>query len=98
MFLKPPASKLISNPLSKTRQRNQKDWPHWEDLPDGRRRYWLKRTGAKWGWQILFKEVTLDPESQLEHTIRMWQEIYDDAGKLVESHQKFPIDTGHQKL
>jgi hypothetical protein len=33
-----------------------------------------------------------------ERTVRFWQEIYDDAGKLVETHEKFPVDKGHQKV
>jgi len=32
-----------------------------------------------------------------ETTVRFWQEIYDDHGKLVETHEKFPVDKGHQK-
>lgn len=32
-----------------------------------------------------------------EMTVRFWQEIYDDKGKLVETHEKFPVDKGHQK-
>jgi len=27
-----------------------------------------------------------------------WQEIYDDTGRLVEIHEKFPVDKGHQKV
>jgi hypothetical protein len=27
-----------------------------------------------------------------------WQEIYDQAGILVEVHQKFPVDEGHRKV
>jgi len=48
--------------------------------------------------KILFKEVIYNAESQLENTVRLWQEIYDDDGKLMEIHQKYPSDTGHQKL
>jgi hypothetical protein len=33
-----------------------------------------------------------------EMTLRFWQEVYDDQEKLVEIHQKFPVDTGHQKV
>ena len=84
--------------MSKRRQRNERDWPDWEDLPANRRRYWIRRQGREWGWQILFKEVVFDPKTQLEETARMWQEIYANDGRLVESHQKFPVDTGHQKL
>jgi hypothetical protein len=32
-----------------------------------------------------------------ETTIRFWQEIYDDQGKLVETHEKHPVDKGHRK-
>ena len=32
-----------------------------------------------------------------ETTVRFWKEIYDDAGKLVETHEKLPVDKGHQK-
>ena len=84
--------------MSKRRQRNERDWPNWEDLPDGRRRYWFRRPGREWGCQILFKAVIFDPKTQLEETVKLWQEIYDDAGKLVEIHQKYPADTGHKKV
>jgi hypothetical protein len=30
--------------------------------------------------------------------VRFYQEIYDDAGKLVEIHRKYPVDQGHQKV
>ena len=34
-----------------------------------------------------------------ETTLRFWQEVYDDQGKLVEIHEKFPVDEeGHQKV
>jgi hypothetical protein len=84
--------------VSKRRQRNERDWPNWEDLSKNHRRYWIRRQGREWGWQILFKEVIFDPKTQLEETARLWQEIYDGDGKLVERHQKYPADTGHKKL
>ena len=31
-------------------------------------------------------------------TVRFWQEIYDDTGRLVETHEKFPVDGGHRKV
>jgi hypothetical protein len=67
-------------------------------LAQNRPRYWIRRPGTQWGWQTLFKEVLFDPNTQLEQTVKLWQEVFDDDGKLVESHQKFPTDTGHQKL
>jgi len=84
--------------VSKRRQRNENDWPNWEDLSKNRRRYWIRRQGREWGWQILFKEVIFDPKTQLEETAQLWQEIYDGDGRLVERYQKYPADTGHKKL
>ena len=46
------------------------------------------------GWKARYiKDVNAD-----EETVRFWQEIYDDQGTLVEIHQKFPEDTGHQQI
>jgi hypothetical protein len=84
--------------MSKLRSRSERDWQYWQDLPDGGRRYWIRRLGRHWGWQILFKEVMYDEETQLENTVRLWQEIYDNDGNVVEVHQKYPTDTGRQKL
>ena len=39
------------------------------------------------------KEVDAD-----EVTVRLYQEIYNDAGKLFEIHHKYPVDQGHQKV
>jgi len=33
-----------------------------------------------------------------ETTLRFWQEIYDDQGTLVETHEKLPVDKGHTKV
>jgi hypothetical protein len=76
-----------------TRIRNEKKFGRWEDLPGGGRRYYLDTTG-RFGWRArYFKEVNSD-----EMTVRFWQEIYDDTGKLVEIHEKFPLDKGHKKV
>ena len=54
---------------------------------------WLDVLG-KQGWKARYvKEVDAD-----EVTVRFYQEIYDDAGKLVEVHHKYPVDHGHQKV
>ncbi len=84
--------------MSKPRSTNERDWRYWQDLPGGGRRYWIRRPGRHWGWQILLKEVMYNAETQLENTVRLWQEIYDNDGRLVEVHQKYPADTGHQKV
>ena len=46
------------------------------------------------GWRARYLK---DVDGQ-ETTLRFWQEIYDDAGRLVEVHEKFPVDKGHQKV
>ena len=76
-----------------TRAQNEKKFGQWEGLPGGGQRYRLDVTG-RLGWLArYFKEVDAN-----ETTLRFWQEIYDDRGKLVETHEKFPLDKGHQKV
>ena len=76
-----------------TRSQNEKQFGRWEALPGGGRRYRLDVTG-RLGWQACyFKEVDAK-----EITMRFWQEIYDEKGKLVETHEKFPVDKGHKKV
>jgi len=76
-----------------TRVQNEKKFGRWEELPEGGRRYWLDVAG-RLGWRARYlKEVRAD-----DSTVRFWQEIYDDQGKLTEVHEKFPVDKGHQKV
>lgn len=30
-------------------------------------------------------------------TLRFYQEIYDEKGRRVEAHEKYPVDKGHEK-
>ena len=72
-----------------TRGQNEKKFGNWEDLLGGGRRYWLDVTGRQ-GWTARYlKEV-----DERETTLRFWQEIYDDQGKLVDVHEKYPVDKG----
>ncbi|MGZ4964940.1 MAG: hypothetical protein ACXWIU_06495 [Limisphaerales bacterium] len=76
-----------------TRAQNEGKFIRWTELPGGGRRYELEVIG-KLGWLARYlKEV-----DQNEVTTKFWQEIYDQNGKLVEIHEKFPIDKGHQKV
>ena len=76
-----------------TRVQNEKKFGQWKELAGGGRCYRLDVSG-KLGWSAsYFKEVDAN-----EMTLRFWQEIYDDTGKLVERHEKFPLDKGHQKV
>ena len=75
-----------------TRTQNEKKFGQWEDLPGGGRRYWLDVLGRQ-GWRARYlKEVDAG-----EQTLRFCQEIYDEHGKLMENHEKYPVDKGHQK-
>jgi hypothetical protein len=76
-----------------TRSRNEQKFGQWDELPGGGRRYRLDVPG-RFGWLGRYlKEVDAN-----EMTVRFWQEIYDDTGKLVETHEKFPVDKGHRKV
>lgn len=76
-----------------TREQNERKFSNREDLPAGGRRYWHDVFG-KQGWKARYvKEVDAD-----EVTVRFYQEIYDETGKLVEVHHKYPLDRGHQKV
>lgn len=76
-----------------TREQNEKEYRNWQDLPGGGRRYWKVRKGAISGYQHLIKIVDAN-----ENTLSVVQEVYNDDSELVERHQKFPVDTGHQIL
>ena len=76
-----------------SRVQNEKKFGHWEDLPGGGRRYWLDVLGRLGWWARYLKEVDAQ-----EVTLRFWQEIFDEQGKLVEVHEKYPVDTGHRKV
>jgi len=76
-----------------SRGQNEKKFRSWEELPAGGRRYWLDVPG-RLGWRARYlKEVDAQEEA-----VRFWQEIYDEQGKLVELHEKYPVDKGHQKV
>lgn len=78
--------------MNKQRQ-NEQRFKNWELLETGGRIYWYELQGRK-GWKARYlKEV-----DENEVTKRFWQEIYDGNGDLVEIHEKFPVDKGHQKV
>ncbi|HBT47680.1 MAG TPA: hypothetical protein DEA73_07380 [Peptococcaceae bacterium] len=75
------------------RRQNEKKFGNWEELLDGGRRYWYEVSG-RIGWKARYiKEVDNN-----ENTLRFYQEIYNSEGKLIEIHEKYPIDRGHQKV
>ncbi|MCX6969872.1 MAG: hypothetical protein NTV93_06910 [Verrucomicrobia bacterium] len=75
------------------RTQNEKKFEQWEELPGGGRLYRLEVRG-RLGWLARYKKEVDAGEA----TIRFWQEIYDDQGRLVEIHEKYPLDKGHKKV
>jgi len=75
------------------RLQNERKFKNWDDLPDGKRRYYINVPGRVVGSARYVKIV--DGE---ERTIFFGQEIYDAFNNLIETHEKFPNDTGHKKM
>jgi len=75
-----------------TRRQNARKFGRWVELPGGGRRYHLDVPGRPGCRARYLKEV-----DENETAPRFWQEIFDDQGKLVEVHEKYPVDQGHQK-
>lgn len=73
------------------RKQNENEFPSWEVLPNGGRRYSKQRPGAQSVYQRIVKIVDLN-----EVTLLVLQEVYNDDGQLVETHQKFPLGSSHQ--
>ena len=75
------------------KRENERKFGSWDDLPDRGRRYFFVIEGRH-GWKARYvKEV-----DTLENTVRFYQEILDEEGKLVEIHEKYPIDKGHRRV
>ena len=75
------------------RRWNERQFPNWDELADGARRYWYDVQGHS-GWTARYvKQV--DSE---EVTVRFYQEIFDAGGTLREVHEKYPTDLGHRKI
>lgn len=75
------------------RQLNERKFPHWEKLGNDGRKYCLEVKGRH-GWRARYvKEV-----NAREETTRFYQEIYNDIDKLMEIHEKAPVDDGHRNV
>ena len=75
------------------RDQNEKKYGHWKELAGDNRQYWLDVKG-RYGWLARYVKVV----NSSENTLRFYQEIYNEKGQLVEIHEKFPVDKGHQKV
>ena len=79
--------------MSKAKQDiNERKFSNWEERENGRL-YWFEIEG-KYGWKAKYLKLVDKNDS----TLKFWQEIYDNLGKLVEIHEKYPLDKGHVKL
>jgi hypothetical protein len=78
----------------KEKQRqNERKFGAWNELSDGGRRYFYEVQGRH-DWSARYiKEVDAS-----ERTIKFYQEIYDDKGRLVEIHEKYPVNKGHTRV
>ncbi len=75
------------------RKKNERKFTRWNELPDGLRQYERDVAGRN-GWLARYVKI-VDAD---EVTLKFYQEIYNENGKLIELHEKFPIDMGHKKL
>jgi hypothetical protein len=76
-----------------SREQNERKFKRWERLPNGGRRYVKIIPGRIGGTAHYIKEVDMT-----EKTTRFAQEIFDSTGRLLERHEKFPVDLGHKQL
>lgn len=80
-------------PDPRKRALNERRFGSWGELPGGGRRYWYEAEGRQ-GWRARYvKEVDAE-----ENVVRFRQEIYNESGVLVERHEKYPVDRGHEKV
>jgi hypothetical protein len=61
-----------------SREQNERKYIHWEELPNGGRRYIRQFIGRAGGRARYIKKV-----DETENTIRFAQEVYDASGRLV---------------
>ena len=72
------------------REVNERKFGNWKLTSSGGRIYWYDVEGKKKNSARYIKEVDAE-----ENTLRFYQEIYNMYGKLIEIHEKFPIDKGN---
>jgi hypothetical protein len=78
---------------ARKRRQNERKFGTWSELPSGGRQYVLDVEGRA-GWHARYvKEVDAD-----ESTLRFYQEVFDNEGRLRELHEKYPVDLGHQRI
>ena len=75
------------------RRENERKFGTWDELPDGSRLHFYEVQGPH-GWKARYvKEVDAS-----EKTMKFYQEIYDENDRLIEIHEKYPVDKGHSRV
>lgn len=77
----------------KKRKTNEKKFKKWIETDSGGRAY-KKVLKGKYGWSAEYIKIV----DKNEETQEFMQNVYDEKGKLVEVHYKYPEDKGHKKL
>ena len=75
------------------RKQNEGKFKAWDELPNGRRRYFHEVQGRH-GWLARYIIVV----EASERTIKFYQEIFDEDDQLVEIHEKYPVNKGHIRV
>lgn len=78
--------------MNKKRKENEKKSTHRINTKEGGRKYWFDIKG-RMGWKARYIKIV----DENEHTLKFYQEIYDNKNNLMEVHEKYPIDKGHKK-
>ena len=76
-----------------SRTANERKFGTWETTATGGRIY-SRLIAGRSGWSAAYRKEVDDKEN----TVRFWQEIFDESGRLREIHEKFPVDRGHRKV
>ena len=74
------------------RVENEKKFPAWEETVQGRK-YYLTINCRQACYARYVNEVDYE-----EDTVRFYEEVYDEHGRLVEVHNRYPVDEGHRKV
>ena len=78
--------------MSNKRKKNEKEYSSWTELEAGGRIYTKNINAGDKSGKTARYEKTVDKN---EKTVTSIQKIFDKEGKIVEIHEKFPINKGH---
>ncbi len=74
------------------RATNEREYPNWKELENGGRLYWRDIPSKDGSSKIARYEKIVDVN---ENTVSFTQKILNAEGKILEIHEKFPINKGH---